>query len=173
MRKEYIVAKIEDDHSFNCDTRVIGREGEALYIQLVCILPSQADKDWVYIDFEKPNGEKFKTPRLKAENNEVYCDIPQYLLDTKGELEVQLVLQNANGEIWESSPHKFIIRNGINATDDIPNKEDFIAKAENILDEVNQSAKEMSENLGDIDTALDEIIAIQHSLINRANEVSE
>lgn len=138
--KNIIGVKIGLDHFWSCNERIIGREGESDTTQLKISLPTELLDYWAYLDFKKPNGETFKTPRLNVVNGVINYDIPLSLLDERGEIGVQLVLQNENGEIWKSAIKHYANRHSINAVDDIPDKEDFIAVAQKLLDDVNFSS---------------------------------
>lgn len=127
---------IGKDHFVRCSTEVIARDGEGLVHRFAIEIPENFAELWAYLDFKLPNGEKYKTARLPIENNLITYDIPAYVLNGDGVLKVQLVLQDGNGLVWKSNPKKFTVRGSINAVDDIPDKEDFIAEAQRILDEI-------------------------------------
>jgi hypothetical protein len=80
-------------------------------------------------------------------------NIPCSVLDVEGELEVQLVFQNEAGDIWKSYVKEFAVRYSINAVDDIPDKPDFIAEAQKVIDTAEQTAHDLEEraNNGDFD----------------------
>ena len=65
--------------------------------------------------------------------------MPLELLNENGNLEVQLVLQNEDGLIWKSATKKFVVLGSVDATEDIVLQEDFITKAQKILDEIKAS----------------------------------
>lgn len=157
--KDIIQVNIGEDHIFNCDRKKIARTGESSVTRLEIALEENLSECWAYLDFKKANGETVKTPKLEIVDNRAVYDIPLGVLDVVGDLEVQLVLQRESGEIWKSDVKKFFVCKSINATDDIPDKEDFITEAQKLLDE-----------LGDVETALDGIIAIQNELIGGDTE---
>lgn len=202
--QDIITATLDAKHYLKCSTYSIARNGEGLAPRLSITIPQGLSEYWAYIDFKKPNGEIFKTPRIDVSEGKIIYDIPCAVLDAEGELEVQLVFQNDKGKIWKSYVKAFAVRYSINATDDIPNKEDFIQYVEQKTDEaleIAQSVEERANNgefdgqqgpqgekgdsyiltetdkteiaemvkqdeiIGDIETALDNIIAIQESLI--------
>ena len=148
LSKDTIHIEIGDDHSYNCNTVAIGRAGENAITQLEITIPEELNTFWAYLDFKKPKGDKYKTPRLAIENNVIEYDIPIGLINETGNLEVQLVLQNENGEIWKSSVKKYVILKSIDAVDDIPFQEDFITEAQALLDSVaiDQTYDPESEN---------------------------
>ncbi len=127
--EDKILVSLGTDHSFECATDIIGREGEGSTTQLQMSIPEKLIGCSVYLDFEKPNGEKLRTPKLKIENGRAIYDVVQYLLTDDGEIKAQAVLITGDGKIWKSSKKKYIIQNSINAYSDIPNKEDFLSEA--------------------------------------------
>lgn len=195
--RDIINATICENHFLKCSTYSLARNGEGLTPCLSISIPHGLLEYWAYIDFKKPNGETFKTPLIDVSEGKITYNIPIAVLDAEGKLEVQVVFQNANGKIWKTYVKEFAVRYSINATDDIPEKEDFIAEAQAIIDEaleIAQSIEERANNgefkgdkgdnyvltdadkneiagivekgaIGDIETALDGIIAIQENLI--------
>lgn len=133
--KDVISVNIGQDHIYHCATRIIGRAGESKTTRLEITIPDELADYWAYLDFRKQSGETIKTPRLDVVGNVIAYDVPLYVLSESGDIEVQLVLQKESGEIWKSSIKKYNNLKSINATDDIPNKEDFITNAQRILDQ--------------------------------------
>lgn len=128
------------DHFVRCSTEVIARDGEGLAHRFVIEIPEKLADLWAYLDFKLTSGEKYKTARLPIENNVITYDIPAYVLGGNGVLKTQLVLQDGNGLTWKSNTKKFTVRYSINAEDDIPEKEDFIAEAQKLLDDIREGA---------------------------------
>ena len=135
LEKDTISVVIGDDHSFNCTAVTIGRTGENSVTQLEITIPQELNTFWAYLDFKKPRGETVKTGTLAIENNKLEYDIPNGLLDQNGNLEVQLVLQNENGEVWKSATKKFVVLKSIDASDDIPEMEDFVTEVQQRLND--------------------------------------
>ena len=127
---------VERNRFVRCDVETLARDGEALVHRFVITIPEKLSSLWPYLDFELPNGEKYKTARLAIEGNVITYDVPAYVLNGNGDLKTQIVLQNENGRVWKSNVKTFHVRYSVNAVDDIPEKEDFIAEAQKILDEV-------------------------------------
>lgn len=156
---DVISVRVSENHFVNCATEVIARQGEGLNPRLVFDVPETLTGYWPYLDFKKPSGETFKTPRLTFGGNNIVYDIPTYLLTEKGELEVQLVLQDENGVVWKSYTKTFFVRYSINAVDDIPDKEDFITEAQRLLDEIEETMSQGGGGGGgasiDVDAELD------------------
>lgn len=136
--KNKICATLTKDHIYICDGGVIGRSGENECTQLEITLDECLCDKWIYIDFSKPDGTTYKTSKLDVIDNKVIYDIPNSLLDQKGQLKVQVVLQDENGEVWKSTIKSYGVNPSINATDDIPNQDDFITEAQRLLNEVEE-----------------------------------
>lgn len=121
--KSVICINVGTDHIWQCATKKIAREGESLISQLEITLADELCDCWAYIDFLKPNGETFRTPGLEIIDNVIRYDIPSSVLDKDGYLKVQLILQNANGELWKSTVKTYLVENSIGATEEIPENE--------------------------------------------------
>jgi len=142
--KNIIQINLGTDHTLECTDKVIGRSGEGLVSRLEITVPEPLCDYDAYIDFEKPNGETLRTPRLEVESNVAHYDVPQYLLVENGEIKVQLVFEKAGGKVWKSSKKRYTILKSVNAVDDIPEKEDFISEAQKLIDELNQEVEEIA-----------------------------
>ena len=136
LTKDTALVNIGVDHSFNCTVTTLGRSGENNITRFVITIPEELSVFDPYLDFKKPTGETVRTPRLTINGNKIEYDIPLWLLDTNGKLEVQLILQDEQGYIWKSTYKTFSVLKSINAVDDIPEKEDFITEAQKLLDEI-------------------------------------
>lgn len=137
--RDIINATIGTDHFLKCSTYTLARNGEGLTPCLSISIPDGLLSFWAYIDFKKANGKTFKTPRLDYVEGKIVYNIDGSVLDVEGKLEVQVVFQNANNEIWKTYVKEFAVRYSINATDDIPNKQDFITEAQKLLDELSEA----------------------------------
>lgn len=126
------------NHTFESDTDIIGREGEGNTSRFEITIPEKLEGCSVYLDFEKPNGEKLRTPKLNVENGVAVYDVVKYVLTVDGEVKAQAVLQTNDGQIWKSSIKRYTNQNSINALEEIPEKEDFISEIQKLLDEVKQ-----------------------------------
>ena len=122
---DIISINITDTHIFECQTDTIARSGEASTPVLQITFPARFVDRWPYLDFKKPNGESFRSPRLDTEGNTALFPMPLYLLDTEGTLEAQFIAQDESGLVWKTYTKKFDVKYSINAADDIPEKEDF------------------------------------------------
>jgi hypothetical protein len=135
--KDVICVKITKSHIYDCATKRIGRKGENLSTCFEITLDNDLVNLDVFMEFLKPNGESLATPKLELINNVATYDVPLYLLDTAGELKAQIVLRNTEtGKVWKTYIKKYLIEDGICACDDIPDKEDWITHAENLLDQI-------------------------------------
>ena len=137
--KDKIIVNIGTNHQYLCDTKCIARAGENLNTQLEITLAEELSEYWAYLDFEKSNGETFKTPRLEIVENKIIYDIPSSVLDVGGDLFVQLVLQKESGDIWKSEIKKYYVKKSIDAVNEIVEKEDFIAEVQKMLDKYDYS----------------------------------
>ena len=152
--KDIISVNIATDlnHTFECDSNILGREGEGNTTQLQLTIPEALLNRDVYLEFEKPNKERIRTSKLEIEKGVAFYDVPQYVLAEDGEISVQAIFEKENGSTWKSSIKKFFATKSINAVDDIPDKEDFISKAQKVLDELSGEVEEIANLLlGDED----------------------
>ena len=145
--KNNIQISLGADHTLECAEKIIGRSGEGLVSRLEVAIPEALSGYDAYIDFEKPNGETLRTPKLETEGGVALYDVPQYLLADSGEIKVQLVFEKSNGYVWKSSKKKYTILKSINAVDDIPEKEDFISELQKLIKELNQEVADIAEML--------------------------
>lgn len=161
--EDKILVNLSTDHTFESDTDIIGREGEGNTSRFEITIPEKLIGCSVYLDFEKPNGEKLRTPKLEIENSVAVYDVVPYLLTDDGEIKVQAVLKTENGQTWKSSIKICINQNSINALDDIPEKEDFMSEAQKVLDELSQEIAEiaemLAENEGFVSDVTDKVVA--------------
>lgn len=137
--EDKILVALNADHTFECATTIIGREGEGNTSQFVITVPEKLSGCSVYLDFEKPNGEKMRSPKLEMENGKAVYDVVPYLLTDDGEIKVQVVLQTDDGQIWKSSIKKYVNQKSINALEDVPEKEDVFSEIQKSIDELEKS----------------------------------
>lgn len=138
--KDKILVNLSEDanHTFESSDNIIGREGEDGTTRLEITIPEKLIGCSVYLDFEKPDGEKLKTLPLNTESGKAVYDVDGYLLTKYGEIKVQAVLTTNDGKIWKSSKKKYHIQKSINADGEIPDKEGFIDEANKILEELSK-----------------------------------
>lgn len=159
--EEKIFVNLSTDHIFECATDIIGREGEGNTSRLEITVPEKLCNCSIYLDFEKPNGEKLRTPKLEVESGVAYYDVVPYLLTDRGEIKVQAVLITEIGGTWKSSIKKYFNQHSINAEDYInnyPEKEDFIVEAQRILDALSGEVAEIAEMLSNNQEFINSIV---------------
>lgn len=149
------------NHTYECNSNIIGREGEGNVSQLKITIPEALCNYSVFIDFEKPSGETIRTPSLPIENCVATYDVPQYVLSESGEIKVQLVFQKADGTIWKSSIKTYFNQKSINAVDDIPDefKEDFVTEAQKLIDKLSGEVSEIAFMLANDQEFVDAVIS--------------
>lgn len=145
--KDIIKVTLGKDHVFNTSNKTIGRSNENIITGLEITLDESLVDYWFYLDFILPSGASYKTSRLDVIGNVVTYNIPNALLGLSGTLKVQAVLQKESGEVWKSTIESYKVNQSINASDDIPNKEDFITNAQKILDETTELNEEVKTGL--------------------------
>lgn len=155
-----ILINITNTHIFECQTDTIARSGEANTPIMQITFPERFIEKWSYLDFKKPNGETFRSPCLETEGNVATFPMPLYLLDTDGVLEVQFVTQDESGLVWKTYTKKFNVKYSINAVDDIPEKNDFVADVQKTIDDMQKTLDYIEENTLDGESAYD--IAQKH-----------
>ena len=169
LLKDTINVTIGDDHSYNCNTVAIGRAGENNITQLEITIPEELNTFGAYLDFKTSKGETHKTPQLEIFNNIIEYNIPIGLLKNAGNLEVQLVLQNENGEIWKSNTKKYVVLKSLDAVDDIPFQDDFIHEANRVLNEATEMAQDALEKNTEVNEKYDACV----EATKEANEATE
>lgn len=120
--KNIIEVNICSDHTWESAVSVIGRIGEGGITTFnITFAKDEMLNCNAYIDFEKPDGEKYRSSKINVIDNVAVYDLPAYLLTDKGKLKVQLVLEKSSGEIWVSSIKTYMILDSINGCNEIPN----------------------------------------------------
>lgn len=162
--KDKIPVTLNDNHMYSCAVNVIAYNNENDVSQLEITLDDRLLDYWVFIDFEKPDGTKIKTPKLNTVGNVATYVIPRSLVDQDGSLKAQIVLQNEEDVVWKSSIKTYRVKSSINATDDIPEeeREDFITEAQKLL-----------EDFSNIDEVLRDILEAIRTEDVTANTIAE
>lgn len=128
---------VSDKHEVKCNAWFIGRTGENEAEEIRVIVPDCVCDKWLYLDFEKPDGTKFKTPRIDIVDGIGSYMLGGSLVDTAGMLKVEAVLQDENGVVWKSERKEYYVSKSIGATEQIEkDNPDFIAQAQKVLDEI-------------------------------------
>lgn len=141
------IITLNDNREVKCSSTIIGKtyENEATVLHFD-LTEKMTDKDF-YLDFEKPDGTKFSTPRLDVITATNYIDkepmltvnyveyaIPNSLLDIKGDLKCEVVLRK-DGVVFKTYTIKFNILNSINASEEVPEQyPDFVSEAQKVID---------------------------------------
>ena len=139
---------LDDNRNYRSDNLIIGKTYENEATRLLFVLDEEMyDKDF-YLEFEKPDGTKFSTPRLESKS-EVLGDgttleitiikiveyaIPNSLLDIAGDLKAEVVLRK-DDTVFKTYTMKFTILNSINAGEAIPEQyPDIVREIQKIID---------------------------------------
>lgn len=117
--KDKITVNIGTDHSYDCKADVIGRAGEGNVTQMEFKIPSKLCSCSLYLDFEKPNGETYRTPKLAITDGVATYNVQPFVLTDSGEIKVQAVFEKASGEIWKSEIKMYTNRKSINISEDV------------------------------------------------------
>ena len=155
--EDKISVHLSTDHTVECEDTIIGRAGEGNVTRLEITIPEKLLGYSVYLDFETPNGETLRTPKLSVENGVAYYDVVPYLLTFAGEIKLQVIFVTDDEKTWKSTKRKFHIQKSINAVEDIPEKEDFIFEAQKILDEFSREIPQIAEALANDQEFVDNI----------------
>lgn len=146
--EDIILVYFSTDHTFESATDTIGREGEVNTSRFEIDIPERLINCSVYLDFEKPNGEKFRSPKLEVENGVAVYDVVPFLLTDDGEMFVQAVLITEKGKIWKSSIKRYAVHKSINSLEEIPEAysclEDMFAR-EIIREQAEEERKQAEE----------------------------
>lgn len=162
---------IDKNHQITASNTVIGRIGENKVCDLELSFEDEIGDNWVFIDFEKPSGEKVKTSRLTVNDNIAYYTVTDDVINEFGILNIQIVLQNENDVIWKSNVTPFFIQESINAVDDIPEseKQDFITEAQKVLDgctELDNVLRDILEAIRTEDVTANTIAEIEQIIVS-------
>jgi len=142
-----IYANIDKNHIYHCDTKTIGRQGENECTQLEITLEECLCNSWVYLHFEKADGETKATPKLNIIDNVVTYVIGNDLLKVAGDLKVFVELHKETGLVWRSSIKTYTVLDQFDGTEQIENKEDFLTEAQKTLDDVETLKEEVETGL--------------------------
>ena len=168
IEKDTILVTIGEDHSFNCSVVTIGRTGENAVSQLEIEIPKELASFDAFLEFKKPKGQTTRTPKITVQDNRIEYDIPQSLLDENGNIEVQLILQGENGEIWKSATKKYVVLKSIDAGEDIPDsqKEDFFSEAQRTMDNLaSVCAPVIKETVVGSAVSMPDVSPLEHNIV--------
>lgn len=141
-----MILTIDKTHELKGNGYLLGVDGENGSEQLIIKVENEALLDkWVYIEFEKDNGEKFTTERLSVVGGQIVYDIPNGLLP-QGHVKVQVIFRDADGFVWKSFVRQFAVDKSLNASDNLPIEyPDFIGEAQKLLDEISVESEKVDE----------------------------
>lgn len=128
---------VSDKHEVKCSACFIGRTGENEAEEIRVIVPEHLQDKWLFLDFEKPDGTKFKTPQIDIVDGIGSYFLGSNLVDIAGMLKVEAVLQDESGICWKSERKEYYVSKSIEATETVEKSNpDFIAQAQTLLDQV-------------------------------------
>lgn len=119
-----ILITVTESGATSANNTVLLMEGENDSKSFRVRLPIRLANDWVYIEFEQSNGDKFVSKRLESSSNgEFLYPLKKEVLSCVGELKVQIVIKNESGLIGKSNTLIFTVKGSINATEELVEKE--------------------------------------------------
>ena len=130
---------LSDKHEVKCNVCFIGRTGENEAEEIRVIVPDCVCDKWLYLDFEKPDGTKFKTPKIDVVDGVGSYRLGGNLVDIAGMLKIQAVLEDADGVCWKSEQKEHYISKSIEATEEVEKSNpSFISEAQRLLNEIEE-----------------------------------
>ncbi len=135
MLKNYIDIYINKNRTIKCNEDRIGKQGENNVTQFRIHLEDEMIDKGLYVDFQKQDGIKITSPRLYAENNVAIYNLPLSLLDSNGDLKIEIILRT-DEETWITYSRTFYVEKSINAVELIPEKEDWMCNAQKVLEDI-------------------------------------
>lgn len=127
---------IDERGSVKKDITILAMENENLSKRFSILLPNSIKDKWLYIEFEKADGEKFVTEKLTAVGSYLDYDITDQLT-VKGKLICQVVAKNADQVVWKSNLFDFTIPKSINATEKVAaSNPDILADLQRQIDNI-------------------------------------
>lgn len=132
---------LNDLKEITANSDVIGKTFENKAVTLCFHLTEKMLSKDFYLDVEKPDGTKFRTKKLIAEDNKINYEVPNSILDISGFMNIEVILQK--DDIVEKYPSlSFKIENAINAIETIPDDNPTLAKQmQEVIDLINTTGK--------------------------------
>lgn len=110
---------LNDLKEITANSDVIGKTFENKAVILCFHLTEKMLSKDFYLDIEKPDGTKFRTKKLIAEDNKINYEVPNSILDISGFMNIEVILQK--DDVVEKYPSlNFKIEEAINAIETIP-----------------------------------------------------
>lgn len=137
--EDRILINLKGNGEIEATNYVLLMDGENNSKGFFVYLPEALSSKWIYIEFDKPNGDKVSSNRLipsKAENGFfVEYELTNGVLDFSGVVGVQIVARDENGSVWKSVTKKFTVNYSINAVEQvIENEGELIANMQAQID---------------------------------------
>lgn len=110
---------LNDLKEITANSDVIGKTFENKAVILCFHLTEKISNKDFYLDIEKPDGTKFRTQKLTAEDNKVNYQVPNSILDVSGFMNIEVILQKDDIVIKYPSL-TFKIEEAINAVETLP-----------------------------------------------------
>jgi len=155
----YIEVELNNDHDYNCNASTIARKGENKASALRLKLTDEMLDKYIYLAWEKPNGDKIKTGMLTVdvENKTADFYITNQLTDEVGLIMVEIVIESADGLVWKSYSKRYYIADSIDAVVELsPEKVDWLTQTEVKLEKLTAEATVAVDNAN---TLMEELIA--------------
>ena len=114
---KYVDLILNENHDIESDVKILARENEHNVTALkIHLLDEMLDKD-IYIDFEKSDGEKFRSDKLTIDSANKTADyvIKDDLTSKAGTVLVEIVVMDSEESKWISNAKRFRIAYSINA----------------------------------------------------------
>lgn len=130
---------IKENGEVHAENYVLLADGENNSKRFVVSIPDKLSNKWIYVEFEKPSGDKSTSrrliPTLQENRYVVEYDLSGAILDFSGFLCVQFIARDETGLVWKSDTKNFIVKYSINATNEVvENNSDFILDLQKQLD---------------------------------------
>lgn len=110
---------LNDLKEITANSDVIGKTFENKAVILCFHLTEKMLSKDFYLDIEKPDGTKFRTKKLIAEDNKINYEVPNSILDISGFMNIEVILQKV--DVVEKYPSlNFKIEEAINAIETLP-----------------------------------------------------
>lgn len=118
---------LNDFKEITANSDVIGKTFENKAVTLCFHLTEKMLNKDFYLDIEKPDGSKFRTKKLIAEDNKINYQVSDSILDISGFMNIEVILQK--DDIVKKYPSlTFKIEEAINAVETIPDDNPTFAK---------------------------------------------
>lgn len=140
---------LNDFKEITANSDAIGKTFENKAVTLCFHLTEKMLNKDFYLDIEKPDGSKFRTKKLIAEDNKINYQVPNSILDVSGFMNIEVILQE--DDIVEKYPSlNFKIEEAINAIETIPDDNPTLvqqmSKVVDLIDTTGSGTKYLSDD---------------------------